>query len=208
MKTTNDTSTGLSDCVLRLSASLRLSSCVSPSFLFSFTLSLPGPSRVLCVQVTAWWVSLDFPALSSDLSATHNVFFSWHLLQTHTHERMHTCTCSTLSSPFFCEGPHFTQVFDFSPPFFSSMFDFFPWSRGWNPPRVWGLGRLPVSLMSQRSTRLIFHLFSPTSQFPPPDCGVRVDGLSVLLGGCESVPRPCPASHSHPTPIWEILNVS
>lgn len=90
MKTTNDTSGGLSDCVLRLSASLCLSSCVSPSFLFSFTLSLPGPSRVLCVQVTAWWVSLDFPALSSDLSATHNVFFSWHLLQTHTHAHMHT----------------------------------------------------------------------------------------------------------------------
>lgn len=55
-------------------------------------------------------------------------------------------------------------------------------------PLGWGLGCLSGSFMSQRSARLIFHLFSSLSRFWLWGEGLRVDKLSVLLLGCDSVP--------------------
>lgn len=71
------------------------------------------------------------PGLSSSLllifSATHKAFPGTALL--------HTSALPTLFiSRFFLEGPHFTQVFDFSPPFFSSVYKFSPEAEAGIPP--------------------------------------------------------------------------
>lgn len=102
---------GPSDVALRLSARLCLSSCR----LSSLSLS-PSPGPHACAACAGDSV-VSQPGLSSTLllifSATHKALPGTALL--------HTSALPTLFF-FFFEGPHFTQVFDFSPPFFSSVY--------------------------------------------------------------------------------------